>query len=201
MRFIKTLFILFALLLNVQLLKAQGTSQFQVNYTPSLPLGDVADYTGNFSFRGINIAYEYHITEYLGLGITTGINTYYEDIQGVENVKVDIDGKMVTLSGKRYNYTNSVPILATANYYFSPEGQLRPYVGLGIGGYYVMKWTEIGQYQVRDNGFQFGLAPRVGVLKPLAYGLGLHLAAQYNAGFGEDPFSSVDFMVGFSWQF
>ncbi|WP_200978803.1 OmpW family outer membrane protein [Echinicola sp. 20G] len=179
----------------------QGYSEFQLNYLPSLPLGETKDFTSKFSFRGLGIEYNYYIQDHLSIGLATGIVTYYEASDGIQSLTVVEDGNNVTLSAKQYNYTNVVPILANGTYYLQPSGQVQPYIGLGIGGYYVMRWVEMGLYQVKDDKMQFGVAPKVGVMAPLSYGLALNLGLQYNSAFGDQPFNSLDFKIGLAWKY
>ncbi|GGZ32858.1 hypothetical protein GCM10007049_28100 [Echinicola pacifica] len=195
------IFVLFFALSAKVSMAQQGTSEFQINYAPTLPLGEVTDFTGSFSFRGFSADYSYRIKKHFSVGFGTGVSTYYENVPGIASEQIVENGKIVTITGKRFNYTNSIPFLATGTYFLEPEGQIQPYLGLGIGGYYVMKWAELGMYSLRDNNFVFGLAPRAGVQMPLSYGVSMNLGAQYNATFGESPFSSLDFRVGLAWKF
>ena len=64
-----------------------------------------------------------------------------------------------------YNIVTSIaaPILFVGDYYFSPEEKFSPFVGLGIGVTYNEINTEMGQYYVDTDTWQFSLAPEVGV--------------------------------------
>ncbi|WP_215224595.1 OmpW family outer membrane protein [Echinicola shivajiensis] len=177
----------------------EGSSKFTLHYVPSMTMGDAKDFADEFSFRGFGLSYEYFVKDNLSVGISSGLSTYYDPSDGLVSETIEMDNNTITLSAKEFNYINSIPILLTSSYYYGEAGKIKPYVSIGIGGYNVLKWKELGLYRFEDNKFLFGIAPAVGVSIPIAYSSSLDLGVRYNQAFGSESFSSLDFRLGFSW--
>ncbi|UCS93384.1 PorT family protein [Echinicola marina] len=177
----------------------EGSNKFTLHYSPSTTIGDAKEFVDDFSFRGFGVAYEYFIKYNLSIGISSGLSTYYSSSDGPVSNIIERNNKTIVLTAKEFNYINSIPVLLTSSYYYGDSGKAKPYLSLGIGGYNVLRWKEIGLYRFEDNKFLFGIAPAVGVSVPIAYSSSLDLGIRYNQAFGEDSFSSMDFRLGFSW--
>ena len=150
--------IVFLFVLNAY--NASSQSTFTTQYAINFPLGNTGDYIGKTSFRGISLDYRYFIQPNIAVGIGTGWYTFYEK-QNYGTYSND-DGSLA-ISGVQYRYINSAPILFVGDYYFSPEEKISPFAGLGIGVTYNEINTEMGQYYVDIDTWQFSLAPEVGV--------------------------------------
>jgi len=60
---------------------------------------------------------------------------------------------------------NVVPLMVNSHYYFYP-GMLMPYIGIGLGTYYIETRDFLGIYYVEEEAWHFGLAPEVGLTVP-----------------------------------
>ena len=140
--------------------KTLAQSTFTTSYTINFPFGNTHDYIAKTSFRGFSLDYRYQVTENLAVGIGTGWYTFYEKKEYDTYTSPD---NALTVSGLQYRYINSMPILVVGDYYFKPEEKLSPFVGLGIGTFYNIVTTDLGQYSFETRAWQFCLAPEAGV--------------------------------------
>jgi|SRR5687768_11340388 len=157
--------------------QAFSQSTFTVQYAMNFPLGNTSDYIGETSFRGISLDYRYHVQPNIALGIGTGWYTFYEQ---KDYGTYSSDDGALSVSGVQYRYINSLPILFVGDYYFSPEEKFSPFVGLGIGVTYNEINTEMGQFYVDIDTWQFSLAPEVGIRMGASTGVWGFLSARYN---------------------
>ena len=84
------------------------------------------------------------------------------------------------------------PLLADVRVLGGSAGGVRPFVGLGLGGYIFLRSIDHDQTSSSWTRFQFGLAPEVGVFIPIHRGVGVQFSARYNVAFasGSWPFQN-----------
>jgi outer membrane protein len=91
---------------------------------------------------------------------------------------------------------------ANAHYYLGTEGQVNPWVGLGVGTAYNVQRTEIGFYAVVWEPWSFALSPQIGVDLPITLGTDFMLGVRYNYWMNSENkaplnYSYLGFNVGF----
>ena len=182
--------IVFLFVLKAYNASSQGT--FTTQYAINFALGNTGDYIGKTSFRGISLDYRYFIQPNIAVGIGTGWYTFYEK-QNYGTYSND-DGSLA-ISGVQYRYINSAPILFVGDYYFSPEEKISPFAGLGIGVTYNEINTEMGQYYVDIDTWQFSLAPEVGVRVEGTTGISGFFSARYNNNFETSELDAQSYLT------
>ena len=171
---------------------AFSQSTFAIQYAINFPLGNTSDYIGTTSFRGISLDYRYHIQPHVAVGIGTGWYTFYE--QQDYGTYTNDDGSM-SVSGVQYRYLNSMPILFVGDYYFSPDENFSPFVGLGLGVTYNEVNTEMGQFYVDTDVWQFSLAPEVGIRIGAMTGAWGTLSIRYNNNFETSDLDTQSYLT------
>lgn len=202
MKSIKLIIALAAIMVLPISAMAQNGYYFSINYNPSLPIGDVADFTGDFAWRGVGVDGRFFVDDNVSIGFFTGWEVFREESDGVVSRTVQLDDATATISAKEFRFTNSVPLLLTSHYHWGDKGDARPYAGLGAGLYYITQRVEMGLYSVEDNTTRFGLSPTIGVILPAFYDASLNLGLQYHQAFGVDdynPVSYLSFNIGLTW--
>jgi hypothetical protein len=63
-----------------------------------------------------------------------------------------------------------------------PRAAIRPYLGVGVGTYYVVERFELGINMFESNNWHFGVVPEVGVLFPTDY-VSILTSLKYNQAF------------------
>ena len=172
--------------------QALSQSTFTAQYAINFPLGNTADYIGATSFRGISLDYRYNIQPNIAIGIGTGWYTFYE--QKKYGTYSNDDGSLA-VSGVQYRYINSAPILFVGDYYFSPDEKISPFVGLGIGITYNEVQTQMSQYYVETDTWQFSLTPEVGVRLGATTGVWGLLSVRYNNNFKTSELDAQSYLT------
>ena len=164
-----------SLLGSAQLL---SQSRLSMSYSIAFPMGDLGDYIQPASFRGVAMDFHDMVNENVGLGFSTGWNIFYSE---EDKATYEIDNSSVT--GKQYRYSNNVPIMFSAAYYFKPKETLDPFASIGIGTSYTRRDTDMGILTFRQEAWNFLLAPQIGVLYDLSRDNAFSVALQYYHGF------------------
>ncbi|WEK37718.1 MAG: outer membrane beta-barrel protein [Candidatus Pseudobacter hemicellulosilyticus] len=156
----------------------QGTVKLNVNYNISSPLGDLKDFVSNTSYRGWTGSVLYSVTDKVSVGLGTGYQDFYQKYPR-DNYKLS-SGE--DISAVVSNSLQTIPILATGQYSFSPESSIQPYVGLGIGGNLVLYRQFLGEFGSDGTKFSFAARPEAGVYIPFRKGgpAGITVNAAYN---------------------
>lgn len=170
-------------LLAVGSLRAQGTTT--LTYSIGFPTGDLKDFIGKTSFRGINIDFQKMVQDNLGVGVSLGWNVFYEEMN---YGTYTLDN--VSLSGKQWRYSNHIPILISTTYQLKPGDSMNPYVGLGIGVTYTLRNTDMNLYTIERDAWNFTLQPAVGVMIEASDVTKLNISGRYNQGFKAGDFTS-----------
>jgi len=154
------------------------TNLTSLQYSIGFGTGDMKDYISPASFRGFTFDYRSLVQPKVGVGIELGWNVFYDEMPD------DVyEYNNFTYSGKQWRYSNHFPMLAAADYYFKPDGQISGFAGLGIGTMYTLQNTDMSVYTFEKDAWHFALRPEVGVLIKAAPGVGLMLASKYYYGF------------------
>jgi outer membrane protein len=164
-------------------------------YSMGFGTGDLGDYIGQASFRGATLDYRKFLQPAVGLGFDLGWNTFYEEMP-----YDTYTAGTISFSGKQYRYSNHVPILLAADYFFKPGEKLNPFAGLGIGTMYSRRNTDMNLYTLEQENWSFVLRPEAGIWYEVQPGFGLMAVAKYYTGFeaGElETQSYLAFNVGF----
>ncbi len=170
-----------------------------MTYDMSLPLGETKDFVSKTSFRGFGIDGRQFVNDNLTVGGSWSWNVFYEKSEPKLESYNGVD-----IYGVKYSYSNVMPFLVTSHYYFGEDGGVRAFVGTGIGTNwkedYFEKGALISDY---DNGWQFTLAPEVGIYVPVGFSSLIFVNAKYTYGFetgNVNATSYLNFGVGFAWE-
>jgi len=172
----KILFITAICLCTVGALNAQSNTTFA--YSIGFSTGDLNDFIGQASFRGISIDYRKLVQPNIGVGVNFAWNIFYEEV-GKATYTVDNS----SLTGKQYRYSNHFPMILGATYYLSPGEPMSPFFGLGIGTIYTLRNTDMNLYTYEQEAWNFALQPEVGFMYTIDDASALSVSAKYNYGF------------------
>ncbi|WP_194776236.1 OmpW family protein [Pararhodonellum marinum] len=178
------IFIVFFTFLNVANVNAQSLTT--TSYSIGIPTGDMGDFVSNVSWRGFSVDYRKLVQSNIGIGISSGLNTFYEERPfGVYT----IDNR--SLSGKQWRYSNNVPIMVSGDYFFKPGEPLNPFIGLGVGTIYTLRTTDMGIYRLDQKAWSFAFQPQVGLIHMLNNYAGISLSAKYSYGLAAGDLSGA----------
>src|ERR1700741_2562497 len=150
----KKIFILLIVVLGSKAAWAQG-GNFVISYPISFPFGDLKDYIGATSFRGISLEFNKRQKPNLDIGLEASWHVFYERV-----AEKPYQIESATITSTQFRYTNAVPLLAQAKWLkTSGSGKAMPYAGLGIGTTYIERATDFGLYRLTNDAWQFCLRP------------------------------------------
>jgi outer membrane protein len=158
--------------------------------------GDLHNYIGKASFRGVSWNYTKLVNSGLGVGLEIGWNTFYEKKEFDTYSRGGFD-----FSGKQYRYSNHVPVLFTVSYYMNPDEDFTPFAGVGVGTMWSERMITMGPKNVYLDAWPFTLRPELGILFDTG-GVGLSLSSKFYYGFKtgdlpEQSFFTLNFGVVF----
>ncbi len=168
--------VLLTLIITATQVNAQE-SLFSIQYSVGFGTGDLKDFNSAASFRGMSFEYRYMMQPAYSVGFETSYNLFYDKMDYATYTKGTI-----SVSGIQYRYTHAVPVLAAFDYYLKPDGEINPFVGLGIGTLYTYRDLDMGMFTLENDVWQFALRPQVGVLVSTSFA-DLIVAAKYFNGF------------------
>ena len=174
-----------------------GQSMYGISYNMALPVGSTSDLIGKYQWRGFSLEGKYFVGDQLTFGWQSGWYTMYDSESGTFT-----EGS-ITRTGTQYNWLNIWPILVTCNYFFGTDGDVQPFLGAGIGTYWIEQREQMGLTASVEKTWNFAVAPEIGVLFPINLNSNLYINAKYNYGINGssnvDNYSYLTFGVGFLW--
>jgi hypothetical protein len=155
---------------------AQGGGVWNFTWDIGFPVGSTSDFISQTSLRGFAIEGRSFVTDRILIGGRGAWNVFYENFGWVTN---DID-ENATINGYSRRYINMVPLMLTSHYEFG-NGLILPYIGFGIGTYYIERRDFLGIYYIQDKAWHFGIYPEIGLVIPFGNSnTGVNINAKYN---------------------
>ena len=145
-----------------------------VTYQMAQPTGDTKKFTDDFSWLNLGVEGRALLSDRISAGVVFGWNSFYEDVNEV----ITFDN--VDVSGRQLRHVNAFPMLANFDYYFGKPSGLMPFIGGGVGTYWIENQLEIGTVAFTDANWHFGLAPEFGVTMPMGHGIRGLFNVRYN---------------------
>ncbi len=179
-----------------------GDTYSAFTYNMGLPTADTKDFANAYSWRGIGLEFRKfsQSKSNTSFGLSLGWNVFHEET----NETITIANGRGAATGNQDRTINIFPLMVGVQVYGGEEGRARPYVGLYGPGFVVAQRLDIGVFSFQDDGWNWGLAPEVGMLVPIGGGgTNLLLNVRYNyafEGYGRGPYSYIGFNVGFAWS-
>jgi opacity protein-like surface antigen len=182
----KKIFLFTSIIVVFALNSANAQSYTNVSYSIGLPTGDLSDYISAASWRGVALDYRRLIKPNIGVGVSTGWNTFFEER---EFATYTLENR--SISGDQWRYVNSFPLFLSADYYLKPGEDINPYVGLGVGTIYNNRATDMGIFRLEQEAWSFAFQPQVGMFYSINHFAGISIAAKYSYGLAAGDFESA----------
>lgn len=152
------------------------TAAWNANYSIGVPMGETSDYIDQVSFRGASIDGRSFVDDHFTIGGTLAWQNFYKKIE--DHV---ISLPNADIFGTQFRYINSFGVTFDAAYFMGEPYSVRPYIGAGVGPYYVSQRGDLSLWSLSIEGWHFALRPEVGVFIPFTNSdYGLNLGAKYN---------------------
>jgi hypothetical protein len=181
-----------------------------LSWSLGLPANRTEEYIQDLSYRGFNISGRRFIDKYNSVGFATGWNIFDQKVTDPLNIVNDAGTGSGTITGTQIRTINSFPLLVGFHHHFGRSDDMRLFIGLNAGTYYILQRLEMGVFLIDDDNWHFGLAPEGGIIIPVGDdGTGIQLNARLNYAFdsgtglgGEtnNYYTFWDFGIGFSFS-
>lgn len=166
--------------------------RFFLGYEVAVPSGFIT----KTSWTGGRFDYRRMLTPNISIGIGASWNSFSEYVPQNTYQKKTGDGA-VTSDIVKDVYT--VPITASAHYYFSAGKKAIPYVGLGLGGQYSDQTVYLNVFTLEEYNWGFVARPEVGVIVPFADNAGMFLSVAYNYATNKNDAFDISHMQHFAF--
>lgn len=166
---------------------AQGTI-VKINYSPSMPLGNTADFTGTFSGRAANFEFIKMTNMRFGFGAEAGTVNFYEEVPDQL-----LESGTVTVHGNQFRYLKFTPLMASTIFFFTDSGPVRPFVGMAAGLSINTRTNNMGIFVEKTAINQIVLRPELGAIVELSDYVGIKVSGKYYQTFENST------MLGQSW--
>jgi len=194
MKSFKIIISLLASVFSFTVLHAQkGKTSLSIEYSAGLPMGSFKDNVSNTSFRGFQAAVLHGISDKFSVGFGTGFQDFYQ--KDPRQLYKFSDGSDV--SAVVTHSIQTIPLLVTGKYSFTPGAAVQPYAALGVGGNMISYAQLLGEFGGTQTKFGFAARPEAGVYIPFSKAgeSGLTLGASYNImPFSQDNFSNLNYL-------
>ena len=151
---------------------------WRLTYDVSIPVGEFSDdYISATSWRGIGVDNRWQISDKLTAGIYVNWLTFYEKRA---NVLATNESGTVSAFGTQFRYLNSWAFQGNIHYYLGEQGQINPWVGLGLGTAYNTQRTELGFLAYIYQPWSFTVSPQIGVDIPISIATDFTIGVRYN---------------------
>lgn len=146
-----------------------------------IPVSKLNQYTTDVSYRGFTIAGRRFIDKENSVGFMLGWNIF--DEKNYDPINIQQENGSGTISGTQVRSINSFPLLVGLQHFFGNKKDMRTFVGINTGLYYILQRLDMGVYRIDNDNWHFGLAPEAGLIIPLNGDASLDLGARYNYAF------------------
>src|SRR5690606_19403257 len=127
------------------------------------------------TFHGLYINWRYFLKRDFSLGLSFGWNNF--DTELPRNVYETNRG---TVSAVQTRYFRSTPLLVTGYYYMRNLHYVMPYIGGGLGPYFIKYEKHYGVVPDLESDLKLNFRPEIGVVIPFKNsGLGLNINGRY----------------------
>jgi hypothetical protein len=173
-----------------------------VVYQLGVPVGGTHGYIADVEWRGIGVDLGWLVRPSVSIGVALAWNVFYENTTTVINSVPGNKQPGFAIFGNQDRSFNFFPLLVDFRYLPRLKNGIRPFLGLGIGGYITTQYLGIGLTSYTQTAFQLGVAPELGVIIPVEGGAAVQFSARYNLAFsggGVDFQQWLGLSLGLAW--
>jgi len=174
-----------------------------ITYQISMPTGDTEKFISDYSYRGFGLDFRSFAAKNTSVGFATGWNVFHERTSKTIELNTEKPG---AITGVQDRLVNAFPVMLNVHQYFGKRRDIRPYIGLNAGGFFMLQQFDIGIYSFQEDEWQWGMAPEIGVIVPLKGNGSIIINGKYNYAFTGDHPVGGDINheywmigIGFAW--
>jgi len=135
-----------------------------VTWNFGIPVSKMSEFTQDMTWRGFTIAGRRFLDKYNSVGLTFGWNIF--DEKSYDPINISGKNGSGTISGTQVRSVNSFPMLVGIHHHYGKRDDMRAFVGLNTGMYYILQRLDMGVYRIDNDNWHFGVAPEAGLIIP-----------------------------------
>ncbi|ATL49079.1 hypothetical protein COR50_18940 [Chitinophaga caeni] len=192
-----TIVVLFFLNRATQAQTNPVSNLYGLSWEISIPTNN--DFLDKTSFAGGRFEYRHFLSQApVSFGVSLSWNSYEQYIP-TQTITYKDGNAAITTDMDRIIYT--VPILATAHYYFNNNSAVTPYAGVGVGAQYSEQDIYYNIFVTDEYNWGFAVRPEIGVLiHPKSNNWGFLLSANYNFATNKNSLFDINNLKSFSFN-
>ena len=153
-----------------------------VTWNIGIPVSRMNQYTTDVTYSGFTLSGRRFLNKENSVGLMTGWNVFNE--KSYDPINVQSDNGSGVISGTQVRSVNVFPILVGLHHYYGNKREMRAFVGLNVGTYYILQRLDIGVYRIDNDNWHFGIAPEAGLIIPFSGDeTAFYLGGRYNYAF------------------
>jgi outer membrane protein len=129
-----------------------------ITYSIAIPTGETKNFISKPSFAGLTLDLRKFVTYNVSIDFLIGWNGFEEE------TKDSISIANADITGNRSRLMNSFPIMIATHYYFGEDTEFRPFIGAGVGTYFIYQKSESGLEVLESSKWHLGFEIDAGML-------------------------------------
>jgi outer membrane protein W len=129
-----------------------------ITYSIAVPTGETKNFINKTSFAGLTLDLRKFISYDVSVDFLLGWNAFEE--QSKELISIP----NADISGTQNRLMNSFPMMIATHYYFGEGVEFRPFIGVGVGTYYIYQQFEFGLTELESSKWHFGFEIDTGMV-------------------------------------
>lgn len=153
-----------------------------VTWNIGIPVSKMNEYTTEVTYQGFTISGRKFLDKYNSVGLMSGWNIFSE--KTYDPIEIKSENGTGTISGTQVRSVNVIPILVGIHHHYGSKKEMRAFIGLNAGTYYILQRLDMGVYRIDNDNWHFGVAPEAGLIIPFSGDENaVYLGAKYNYAF------------------
>ena len=129
-----------------------------ITYSIAVPTGETKNFISKTSFAGLTLDLRKFVSYDVSVDFLFGWNAFEE--KSTELISIP----NVDISGTQNRLMNSFPMMIAAHYYFGEGTEFRPFIGAGVGTYFIYQQFGFGLAELESSKWHFGFEIDAGMI-------------------------------------
>jgi len=129
-----------------------------LTYSIAVPTGETKNFISKTSFTGLTLDLRKFVSYNVSIDFLLGWNGFEEETRDLISIpNADITGTQSRLM-------NSFPVMIATHYYFGEGTEFRPFIGAGVGTYFIYQKFDLGLSELESSNWHLGFELDAGMI-------------------------------------
>ena len=129
-----------------------------LTYSIAVPTGETKDFITEPSFTGLTLDLRKFVSYNVSIDFLIGWNGFEEETRDLISIP------NADVSGTQRRLMNAFPIMIATHYYFGEGTEFRPFIGAGVGMYFIYQKFELGLAELESSKWHLGIEVDAGLV-------------------------------------